>query len=195
MSISRCVLQAKTRIDVGCAGRSARCSFIVQSGCCRSRVDVAWSALRAALGLRLPELVRPWWVVAMAMVIGCVLVVDVSILVRRSAGVGLSMFAMLSAACLFSVVLCLGTRPFAVLFRGEFATVRGLTTWILQHNYGTLSDERRLAHDDEVWATLRDLIVKQLGVRPEEVTKEASFVEDLVVGVLCRPNDKPQAIA
>ena len=35
--------------------------------------------------------------------------------------------------------------------------------------------------DDEVWPQLKAIIVEQLGVKPEEVTKEAKFVEDLGV--------------
>lgn len=31
----------------------------------------------------------------------------------------------------------------------------------------------------EVWAKLRNIVVEQLGVRPEQVTPTASFVEDL----------------
>ncbi len=34
----------------------------------------------------------------------------------------------------------------------------------------------------EVWPQLQTIIVEQLGVKPEEVTREARFVEDLGVG-------------
>lgn len=33
--------------------------------------------------------------------------------------------------------------------------------------------------EDEVWSHLKAIIVEQLGVKPEEVTREAKFVEDL----------------
>lgn len=35
--------------------------------------------------------------------------------------------------------------------------------------------------EDEVWSQLKAIIVEQLGVKPEEVTREAKFVEDLGV--------------
>ena len=35
--------------------------------------------------------------------------------------------------------------------------------------------------DDDIWKRLKAVIVTQLGVEPEEITKEASFVYDLGV--------------
>jgi len=35
--------------------------------------------------------------------------------------------------------------------------------------------------EDEVWSQLKAIIVEQLAVKPEEVTREAKFVEDLGV--------------
>ncbi len=33
--------------------------------------------------------------------------------------------------------------------------------------------------EDEIWSQIKPIIVEQFGVKPEEVTREAKFVEDL----------------
>ena len=85
----------------------------------------------------------------------------------------------LMAAIIF--ILYQGTKPLAVMFRREFATVGGLTKCILQENFGAISDDCQRANAKEAWNALRAIIVEQLGVRPDDVTKEARFVEDLGV--------------
>lgn len=76
-------------------------------------------------------------------------------------------------------VLVKATEPMAVVFRPEFATMGRLTKAILRRNYGAIPDTCQRANAEEVWNMLRTLIVEQLGVRLNDVTKEASFVEDL----------------
>lgn len=36
--------------------------------------------------------------------------------------------------------------------------------------------------EDEVWTQVKKIIVEQLGVKPDEVTREAKFYEDLGAG-------------
>jgi acyl carrier protein len=147
-----------------------------------SRRRKTWSDLQAAMGLRLPELVRPGWVTAMTTTAGIAIVIAASIfliLATRVRTTGGAIALIVCIMCAVSYVLYQATRPFAVAFRPEFATVGGLTKSILHHNYGVISDKWQRANAEEVWTTLRTLIVEQLGVRPEDVTKEASFVEDL----------------
>jgi acyl carrier protein len=40
-------------------------------------------------------------------------------------------------------------------------------------------DEAAVVDDAQVWARLREVIVEQLGVRPDEVTPTAHFIDDL----------------
>ena len=40
-------------------------------------------------------------------------------------------------------------------------------------------DEAAVVHADQVWTRLREIIVEQLGVRPEQVTPTAHFIRDL----------------
>ena len=94
-------------------------------------------------------------------------------------GFATAIFPILCVAGAISYILCQATKPLEALFRPAFVTAGGLTKEILQRNYGAISDECLRANAVEVWDILRNLIVEQLGVRPEDVTKEASFVKDL----------------
>jgi acyl carrier protein len=135
----------------------------------------AWRDLESATRLRLPQLERPSWVK----------------LVVAAATFGLAPLAfwllLPSLPVLWlpfvppiaGYVLLRATAPLAVELQPEFATVGGLTKVVLAKNYGAISDDCGCSNADEVWASLRSIIVEQLGVRPEDVTKEASFVEDL----------------
>ena len=140
-----------------------------------------WSALQKAMGLRLPDLIRPVWVTAMATAISCALAIAAAVFLIARTGVS---GAALAALCIWFVVLYVSyqaTKPLAVAFPSECATVGSLAKSILHRNYGAISDECQRADVEEAWNTLRSLIVEQLGVRPDDVTREASFVKDLRV--------------
>jgi len=141
-----------------------------------------WSDLQQAVGLRLPELVRPVWVTATATTIGCVVVVGTTIFLAASLGFPVAVVLdLLFIIWMVVYVFYHGTKPLAVAFRPEFATVGDLTKSILRRNYGAISDECQRANPEEIWTTLRALIAEQLGVRLDDVTKEANFVKDLNV--------------
>ncbi len=60
-------------------------------------------------------------------------------------------------------------------------TVGKLYQYVIE-NYNTVpSDTERLTFEAEVWERVKKVIVYQLGIKPEQVTKEASFVYDLGV--------------
>lgn len=132
-----------------------------------------WLELHKAMGLRLPELVRPRWVTAVAIAVGCALVIDAATII----GIVLAFWIIWPVAFALYFV----TEPLAVVFPRECATVGGLTEAILRKNYGAISDECQRSNAEDVWRTLRDLIAEQLGIRPDDVRKEASFVKDVGV--------------
>jgi acyl carrier protein len=140
-----------------------------------------WSQLQASMGLRLPALRRPAWVTATATILGCALVVAAAVFLAARGGT--TAIVLLGACVIVAVpwLLYQVTLPLAVVIPTECATVGGLAKAILQKNYGAISDQCQRANAEEAWTALRDLIVKQLGVRPDEVTREASFVKDLRV--------------
>jgi acyl carrier protein len=140
-----------------------------------------WSQLQTSMGLRLPALVRPRWVTAMATIIGGAAVVAAAPFLWARTGETAAVLLIGCAICAVSWILYQATKPLAVVIPSQCATVGGLTKAILQRNYGTISDWCQRINAEEAWNTLRSLIVEQLGVRPDEVTKEASFVKDFRV--------------
>ena len=71
-------------------------------------------------------------------------------------------------------------RPFRRHLPGTCGAVRGLIGDIVPRNLGTLTVRiGRRPTDDETFDVLRQLIADLLGVKPEAVTLEARFVEDL----------------
>jgi hypothetical protein len=120
-------------------------------------------------------------VTILATTVGCALVVAAAVRVTAWVGVAGAVLLALFFMCVLTYVLDKGTEPLAVEFHPAFADVGGLTKSILRRNYGAISDACQRTSADEVWDTLRALIVEQLGVRLDDVTKEASFVKDLGV--------------
>jgi acyl carrier protein len=140
-----------------------------------------WSALQKAMELRLPELVRPVWATATATAVSCALAISAAVFLIARVGISGAAWGTLCTWCIILYVSYQGTKPLAVVFPSECATVGSLTKSILGRNYGAIFDECQRTNAEEAWNTLRSLIVEQLGVRPDDVTKEASFVKDLRV--------------
>jgi acyl carrier protein len=170
-----------------------RCALTSVLGIARSNVRVSseltaiipnrrrriWRSLQKAIGLRLPKLVRPVPVWATSIAVSFVFVIAIFILLFGRQGVGGAVNGALVTLFACSFVFYQGTKPLAVAFQSKFATVGGLTKCIVQMNYGTIFDGCQRASEDDIWRVLREIIVEQLGVPPEHVTKEARFVEDL----------------
>ena len=57
-------------------------------------------------------------------------------------------------------------------------SVGGMQDYIVE----TLQSRGTSMGEQEIWQRLRQIVVDQLGVRPEEVTREAEFVRDLGAG-------------
>lgn len=138
----------------------------------------AWRELEQATLWRLPELKRPTAVVLLA-ILATIGLTPAAVICLPSAMHLAPVLAMMLAVV--AGVVSWVTKPFATEFRPEFATMGNLTKAVLARNYGTVSDKFRSANANEVWESLRSIIVEQLGVRPGDVTKEANFVKDLGV--------------
>ena len=113
--------------------------------------------------------------------ISCALVITAAVFLIARMGISGAVWATLCIMCVVVYVSYQGTKPLAVVFPSKCATVGSLAESILNRNYGAISDECQHTNAEEAWNTLRSLIVEQLGVRPDDVTREASFVEDLRV--------------
>jgi hypothetical protein len=94
-------------------------------------------------------------------------------------GPGLTVLMTCVTFALTAWMITLVTSPFAVFPASSFRTYRGLVTQLVALNYSKLSARYQSWNETDVWAVLQTIIVEQLGVKKEEVTPEATFVEDL----------------
>jgi hypothetical protein len=76
---------------------------------------------------------------------------------------------------------CQSAAPFAVQVPVGCATVGDTVRTAMRHGNGIFVDSRPRQAEEEIWKSLCDVIVEQLGVPPERVTPHASFVDDLFV--------------
>jgi hypothetical protein len=74
------------------------------------------------------------------------------------------------------------SEPLAVYWAPEMTTLGDMTKKILWLNYGTTSSTvKQWNNDQEIWESLKRVIVEQLAVKPEQVVQSALFVDDLGV--------------
>jgi acyl carrier protein len=138
-----------------------------------------WKRLSSSLDLKLPGFCRPKWLVNVSTTLAGLAVVLISVLVYREWGwKNATLVAFLSLLPL-GVTGCLLTAPFATQPSPNWQTFRGLTHVVLAHNYAKISGMFESWHPTDVWDALQIIIVEQLGVPPEAVTRDASFVKDL----------------
>jgi len=145
-----------------------------------------WDALRASLGVRLPDLIAaPGWYPA----------IWAAVLAPLSAGIALGIASGGSASQKYAVLLLLGLAPVcgvamiraarahAVHLPASCATV-GLTVRAML-SYGAselIPDRSENWTREAVWDALVKVVVEQLEVLPEEVTPVAHFIDDLGAG-------------
>lgn len=140
-----------------------------------------WSELGEVSHLRLPDLVRPWWIVVGNVVV--TLLAALACAASTSKQAGDSEFAFLLVGMLllfvFGFITTSLTRPFATRFAAEFATFRGLAERVLILNATKLQETHGAMGRHDIWIVLRALIVHQVGVDEDEVVPEADFADDL----------------
>ena len=67
----------------------------------------------------------------------------------------------------------------ALEFQAECQTVEGLVGWLTTKQRPRFAQSERAWTDSEVWETIRRLLVEMQGLEPEQITPEATFVDDL----------------
>jgi acyl carrier protein len=144
------------------------------------RRKAAWAHLERALGFPLPRLVRPAGLVNGLTVWVMVAVLAIAIFessVRVPVeGVAVSILGLGIALTALAAWL---TVPFATAKPPACATVRDAVGVALFRDPSAIRDD---IGPDAVWTVLRTIIVEQLGVRPEDLVEDASFVDDLGAG-------------
>ena len=142
-----------------------------------------WAAISKNANLRLPDLVRPSWVVAL----NSVVLLCASLLILAWYLIN-DLSVVTFAVCFFGGLIALGlfvsfvTRPLAYEIGSKFKTFRDLSESALTLNLTAIKTEkgsRDSMGSNDIWVVLRALVVRNLGVDIDEVTPDARFVKDL----------------
>jgi hypothetical protein len=56
-----------------------------------------------------------------------------------------------------------------------FRTLRELSQYVVAHNHATLATELQAWNAANMWETLRVILAEQLGIKPEDVVRNARF--------------------
>ncbi|MHB1561627.1 MAG: hypothetical protein ACYC61_29610 [Isosphaeraceae bacterium] len=145
----------------------------------------AWRQFEEGLGWRLPKLRRPDWVDRLWVFLALGFLTAEVYAWGRLGGFAVEavFFVLLFAAIgllFLGVVLEEITRPLATIM--PVTTIRGLVPMILATNLGTSRMNNPHGWTDaEVWDVLVALIWEQMGVLPEIIHEDTSFVNDLGV--------------
>ena len=141
-----------------------------------------WRAIEQTTGLRLPQLRRPTWVTATAVLATIALAVAMPTLLSLPPFGGAVLVAILTAFVLGYSLVWL-TAPLALQFQLDCTTVGQLATATLARNYRAIVEESaKVASDAEVWNILCSIVAEQLGARSADLTKQTDFVKDLDAG-------------
>ena len=138
----------------------------------------AWRELTGALAPKSPALVAPafFYLANGLLFAGMAVAGGVKAYAHDSA---LIFFGYLLAGGFFCMFANWLATPWATRIPWDCDTAGDLVKILLRDNYGSLAEERQKWSELEVWAAVKAIIVEELGVRPEEVTPGARFIEDL----------------
>ena len=139
-----------------------------------------WSRLSSVLDRKIPELVRPNWVLWCNLVatIGLSVLVFVLALRTESAGALAPLFGILSLF-LFGHLTAGATKKLATEMPPELKTIGDLSERMVGLNYKDLKHRYKSIGKQDVWLIIKEIMADCLGVDHDEITKDARLVEDL----------------
>jgi acyl carrier protein len=143
-----------------------------------------WKQLEDHLGLRLPPLVRPEWLsrgITLTSA-GLILLWILAVLNWLPRSMHHSPWAYLAAALLVPIAAYRATASLAVCIPADCKDIQGLVGRMVKDNFRKIAEQERSYNPTDVWETVRSIIVDELSVNPDEVTREARFVADLGCG-------------
>jgi acyl carrier protein len=164
--------------ELGLNPKSVRPRTTLESTITRRHRRPIWARLEAALKLKLPRLARPKWLVVVAVVVSGAMAGWIGLLGYRAWGADGGAATFMVALFASTVVAAWATLPFETRFRPAFTTYGGLSRVVLAHNYATLGTDLESWDATEIWEAMKTVIVEQLEVKPEAVTRDARFVDD-----------------
>lgn len=130
-----------------------------------------WQRIRQATELKIPKLRLNWGVIS----------IKFAILMAMGIASGLLQYlgiVGLIIVCLIAALVMAKFTP-ALHISLPASTVGELAEQVYLANVKQLSEKNGGLNEREVWDALKKIIIRQLGVKPEEVTPEAKFIEDL----------------
>lgn len=182
-SSDRCLTSAafyrvrRAMVDVlWCSRAEIRPSTVLAYVLPESDRRAKWEALREAMTLQLPDLKHSRSVVSMLLAVGVAGAVVAGSLVDAGTAV-MTGWVLLGFGA--GALLLHATPSLALKFPGDSVTVGDLSRTVLAVNYAQLSAELGGWNEHEVRRLVRELIVQQFGVAPEQLAHDARFVEDL----------------
>lgn len=131
-----------------------------------------WKRFQDVLKLEVPPLYPHFFLIASFAAVICV--------VPRVIGIELSILELLFLyffAFIFSAIFLMKCAPIVV--SALPSTVGSLAERVALTNASRLADEMGGLNKKEVWAIVSKIVIEHLGVKPEQVTPEARFVQDL----------------
>lgn len=142
-----------------------------------------WNQLSEAAQLKLPALRRPRKLVIVATIAVLALGAAASFAAYRATQSQFaSLTAFVAASAAFGSFASALTASAATQPSDDIRTLRGLARAVVGLNFHTLRQRAGGAQPRDLWDALRAIIVEQLGVPAERVTRSASFVNDLGCG-------------
>ena len=132
----------------------------------------SWGRIVQATNLKMPGLQHNWWVI----------LAKSGILVAIGVAAGISKYAGgITGLTVMSLIVAYNLARFfpALHISLPASTVGTLAEKVYLANVQKLSEEIGALNKQELWDVLKKIIVEQLGVKPEEVTPAARFIEDL----------------
>lgn len=145
-----------------------------------SRRFRTWHALQKAIGLRLPQLRRPAWVMKGAL--GATFAMAIAVPALLSFGLlnGAILVGLLTAFAAGHCI-CWLTIPLATELQSDCTTVGQLATATLARNYRAIVEEAcKRADNGEVWNMLRTIVAERLGIPFHNITRETNLHQNLV---------------
>jgi acyl carrier protein len=140
----------------------------------------SWTRVRKASSLTLPELDRPVFLEFLLFGIALASAIAVGWPLTTTRDYGL--IAALAGLAVMVVTLSFLykiTKSKKTEFPGDISTLRDLTEHIAARNFAALCEPEGALDPDQAWSTMVQIISRQLGVQPEQVTRQARWVQDL----------------
>jgi len=138
-----------------------------------------WSNLSEKANLKFPILIRPNWLTYSLLALLPIIIL--SGFIGSNAGL-LPFYTGWVSIPIAIFIFWMGfrlTKSLEYELNLQENTIGGLTKEVLALNFGTLSREVKSRSDEQVWEAMKNIIVSELGVKPEEVVSSAEFIKDL----------------